>query len=343
MKHGRKTFLELLTLFCLTGALPSVAFAQTRFSLSSVDLGPQGNIEKEISSDNSSDYLRRLANAVTFTQAGSSADYSSPFKHMILNVGVGLGYQDGYVGFDEVISGKASPDRLGAFAAQASISIGLRFSQEQRSRFFVSFASSDYSNHALDIESMGWGVLWQYDLIRAPEHRSPLFSWNGLKIGTGFRSNRFKSHFSKHVDPIQASVFVPGEGSLEGSVSGELDMAGDVHVMSVPLEVGTSIRWMSVLTVYGVAGADANFGTARASLYMRGPMTFAVTPADAEAQSGTAEAEYSVEKSEEPDAFSLRGLVGLQFELGRGSIFVQYQDSSLENAEAAAIGFRTYF
>jgi len=323
--------------------MPSAAFAETRFTLSSLDLGPQANIEKEISSDNSSDYLRRLANAVTFTQAASSADYSVPFEHMILNVGVGLGYQDGYVGFDEVVSGKASPDRLGAFSAQAALSLGLHFSKEQRSRFFISFASSDYSNHSLDIESMGWGVLWQYDLIRAREGRTPLFSWNGIKIGTGFRSNRFKSHFSKRLDPVEASVYVPGEGTLEGSVSGELDMSGDVHVMSIPLEVGTSVRWLSVLTVYGVAGADANFGTARASLYMRGPVSFAATPTDAEAQSGTAEAEYSIAKSEEPDAFSLRGLVGLQFELGRGSIFVQYQDSSLENAEAAAIGFRTYF
>ncbi|MEO5668844.1 MAG: hypothetical protein ABIR96_12355, partial [Bdellovibrionota bacterium] len=106
MLHGRKTLLGSLTLLCSL-AVSGSALAQTRFTLSSADLGDQGNFEKEISSDGSSDYLRRLANAVTFIQAGSSSDYSVPFKHMILNVGVGLGYQDGYAGFNDVVSGRA--------------------------------------------------------------------------------------------------------------------------------------------------------------------------------------------------------------------------------------------
>lgn len=343
MNQGRNTLFRALPLFCSLLLGSPGAGAQTRVSLSAVDLGPQGAIEKEISSDSSSDYLRRLANAVTFIQAGSSADYSTPFRYMILNVGVGLGYQDGYAGLDEVMQGKASPDRLGAFSAQAALSIGLHFADEQRSRFFASFASSDYSNHSLELENSGWGLLWQYDVVRAPENPSPLLSWNGLKVGTGFRWNRFRSHFSKQLSELSADVNVPGQGQLSASLTGDLDVSGDVRVMSVPLEVGTSLRWMSVLSLYGVVGADMNFGDARGSLLVKGPVSFATTMANGETENVKADAEYSVTKSEEPDQFSLRGLVGVQFELGRGSVFVQYQRSSLEDAEAAALGFRTYF
>jgi hypothetical protein len=342
MLYGRTKILGAMSLTCAL-LLSKDVCAQTRVTLSSLDLGPQAAIEKEISSDESSDYLRRLANAVTFIQAGSSADYSTPFRYMVLNVGVGLGYQDGYAGLDDVLQGKANPDRLGAFSAQAALSIGLHFADEQRSRFFASFASSDYSNHSLELENSGWGVLWQYDLVRAPERPSPLLSWNGLKVGTGFRWNRFRSHFSKHLSELSADVSVPGQGTLNASMAADLDVSGDVRVMSVPFEVGTALRWMSVLSLYGVLGADLNFGDARGSLLVKGPLSFSTTTANGESEQVKADAEYAVTKSEEPDMFSLRGLVGLQFELGRGSVFVQYQRSSLEDAEAAALGFRTYF
>ncbi|MEO5667501.1 MAG: hypothetical protein ABIR96_05540, partial [Bdellovibrionota bacterium] len=237
-----------------------------------------------------------------------------------------------------------SPDRLGAFSAQAALSLGFHFVDDDRSRFFVSFASSDYSKNALSIENWGWGVLWQYDVVRASSGSSPLLSWSGIRIGTGFRWNRFQSHFSKHLGELDTTLAIPGEGSVDATVSADLDMSGDVKVMSVPLEIGTSIKWASVLSVYGVAGADAHFGNANASILVRGPVNFAATPADTdESKTASADASYSISKSESPDRFSLRGLVGLQFELGRGSVFLQYQRSSLAKSEAAALGFRTYF
>jgi len=343
MHQGRPTFLGSLTLFCLLGFVTD-ARAQTRFTLSSSDLGSQSNFEKEISAETSSDYLRRLANAVTFIQAGSSSDYSVPFEYMILNVGVGLGYQDGYAGFDEVISGKASPDRLGAFSAQAALSLGFHFVREQRSRFFVSFASSDYSNRSLKLSNWGWGLLWQYDVVQAPSNPSPLLSWSGLRVGTGFRWNRFQSSFTKNLGSLDTQLEVPGEGSVAASVAADLALSSDVRVMSVPLEIGTAIKWASVLSVYGVAGADVHFGDARASLMVKGPVKLEATTADTQTtQSLEGEAQYAVSKSEKPDRYSLRGLLGLQFELGRGSVFVQYQISSLRESEAAALGFRTYF
>jgi hypothetical protein len=342
MLHGRTLLFGASALLC--SWLSATAAAQTRFSLKSVDLGEHQSLEKEISQDPSSDYLHRLANAVTFLQAGTTSDYSTPFQHIVLNVGAGLGYQSGYAGFGEVISGQASPDSLAAFSAQAALSLGLKFTRDQRSRFFASFASSDYSNNGVKLESWGWGLMWQYDLVRATENPSPLLAWNGLRFGTGFRWNSFDSHYAKSFEALEASLYVPGQGTVSGSIQGDLDVSANVKTMSVPLELGTSLRWMSVLSVYAVAGLDANFGDARGALYLRGPVSVQTTAEDDEAsKTQKGDARYSISKSEKPEPFSMRGLLGLQFELGRGSVFIQYQESSLKDAEAAALGFRTYF
>lgn len=306
----------------------------------------------ELSNQTSSAYLERLGNAVGFTQAGLSADYGTPYTHFILSASAGLGYQKGYAGVGEILAGQESLDELGAFSAQAQMTLGFHFHKEQRSRYYLSFASSSFSKNSLELESWGWGFLWQYDLVSARSLGGPLVKWQGLRLGTGLRWNNFRSEFSHKMSDTSVAFTTPAAGGmapmtlgLTASATGRLRSEADI--LSFPLEVGTAFQWFQVITLYGVAGIDANTGIVKGSIRADGPVKVTqkqeVDGKMKTVEVAKADVEYYSYKEAKPEVFTLRALLGLQFDLGRGSVFLQYQRGSLEGSEAAALGFRSFY
>jgi hypothetical protein len=338
---------SLLSLHNISFSDPSIAK-----SLGVDEVSLLRGFSADLSQQTSSEYLYRLGNAIAFTQAGLSGDYGTSYKHFILTASAGLGYQEGYASIEDVLKGKQSLDEMGAFSAQAQITLGFRFHNEQRSRFYLSFASSGFSRNTLDLESHSWGFLWQYDLVSPRTLVAPLVSWQGFRGGVGLRYNRFRSKYSQTFSNLGLEVSTPAVASLPSqtlslSVSVDGLLSGEADVLSFPLEIGTGFQCFQVLTLYGLLGADTNVGTVKGRVRAQGPVSVSHRELVAgETQSkllAQAYGQYYAYKEAKPEAFALRALIGLQFDLGQGSVFIQYQRGSLEGSEAAALGFRAFY
>ncbi len=341
--------LILLGLFFLA----TMARADSRVRLQNIEVSQQlekdfqkfvgESFEKEFNHNTSSEFLKRMNQAVALSHSSAAVDYASDFQFLSFSLGSGLGYQEGYARLDEVVSGEKSPDGLSGLSAQVGMTLGLHFYEPHRSRYFLSFSQVNFSENDLKVTGTGIGVLWQYKLLGKKDWASPFVEFRGLHIATGLRYADFKSHYKAGLVglDLNGNSISPEIKDYSLVANASLDARTDVSLFTVPVEISAAINFFRSISFYSLFGIDFNSGHSEAQLIVESPIQI-VNKKDGE-KLASADATMLSLQSAKPDLINYRGLLGMQFELGHGAVFFQYQKSFDLNAYAAALGFRAYY
>jgi len=331
----------------------AAAFSASRLKISNAEVSPSlaGNFEdlvgktfeRQISHGTSSDFLRRMGQSVVLSHSSAGVDYASDFRFLSFSLGTGLGYQEGYASLDDVISGRESPDGLSGLAAQVGMTLGLHFHEAQRSRFFLSYLQSNFSEDGLKVTGNGFGVLWQYRVLSEKVLAGPFAEFRGLHFGAGLRYAEFNSEYETRLLGLQVngSSIASELSDYKLNAAANLDLQSEVSVWSVPLEISAAVNFFRSISFYSLLGMDINFGNSSAQAVLNSPVEIQDTKTAAKLAS--ADVSLVSLQEETVDRTHYRGLLGMQFELGRGSVFIQYQRAFDIGTHAASLGFRAYY
>jgi hypothetical protein len=178
-----------------------------------------------------------------------------------------------------------------------------------------------------------WGVHAQLRLFgpsRGMSGLKMLVRWGGIAVTTGFDYSHMHlglthdvvSNFSIPSSTNTADVNV----DVRGSASGQAHFNVDMTTKSIPLELTTSLRLLTLLTVYGGMGFDFQLGGGSAvDLALDASMLGHIPPTATQGASnpdlGTAQ--IHAVANVDPSAAKIRGILGLQVNLFMVRLFTQ--------------------
>lgn len=153
----------------------------------------------------------------------------------------------------------AIKDQISGAAIASSLAFGFRLSERMLGFLNVGALEGKKAipgedvDIAGEIDSTTFGFHLRYDLV---ESRG---NWTGLMLHTGYELNRNHVEFSTTLDePL--SIDTGGQGILEGRLTGTPTFDVKTLTHSIPLELSSGYRVLSVFTFYGGLGLDLNFG-----------------------------------------------------------------------------------
>jgi hypothetical protein len=300
---------------------------------------------------NAAGFIRNFGDAQSFTSKGLGVDYASEATYFEIGgsasfaLGMDRTYQPGSTqGFP--IQGVG----LNA-TAMAGVSLGFlkipvmvfgNWMQVPTQRYGSMSGSLD--NWGLHAQLRLWGPSRKGSVLKT------LVRWGGIAITTGFDS----SHMGLGVSQAVSSNFsIPNSvtngvnvdvtgptGTLTGAASGDAVFNIDMTTRSIPVEVTTSVRLLTLLTAYGGLGFDWQLGGgSNLDLKMNANM-FANIPGVAGPQSlGTALVHASANVA--PSPAKIRGILGAQVNLWLLRLFTQINVANTSPVMASlAVGAR---
>ena len=300
---------------------------------------------------NAAGFVRNFGDAQGFTSKGLGVDYASEATYAEVGgaasfaLGMDKTYQPGNsqgfpiqgVGLNATVMGGVSLASLGI-----PIMVFANWMQ-------VPTRSYGQMSGSLD----NWGVHAQLRLFGPSRDTSALkmlVRWGGIAITTGIDSSHMK--LSLQQDFTSSFQLPTAAGSVDlRNASGTVASAGqfDVDMMTktIPLEITTSLRLLTLLSVYGGMGFDFRLDgwsnmdvTVNAALTGRVPAT-ALGPASS-ADLGTATVTASAR--EKPSPAKIRGIFGAQVNLWLLRIFVQLNAANTNPTMASlAAGLRVAY
>jgi hypothetical protein len=267
-------------------------------------------------------FLRKLGDSQSFTGKGLGVDYASEATYF--EVGASVNFA---MGIDRTYQ----PDNMKGFPIQgvglnASVMAGLSldFLGVPLMIFgnYMKIPSMSYGSMSGSLDN--WGAHVQLRLF-GPSRKTTLTKvlarWGGIAITTGFDSSHMALGLNKKItstfafDNPQATLAVTADSSAKFDV--------DMTTRSIPLEVTTSLRLLTLLTVYGGLGFDWQLGGSNrmdlnvsADLAGNSPQT---GPVPVPLGPATVNANVSAE----PSSAKIRGILGAQVNLWLLRIFTQ--------------------
>jgi hypothetical protein len=304
---------------------------------------------------NAGGFLRNFGDAQGFTSKGLGVDYASEATYAEVGgaaafaLGMNKTYQPGNaqgfpiqgVGLNATVMGGFSFGFLGVPL--------MVFGNWMR------VPTRDYGQMSGSLNN--WGVHAQLRLFGPSRENSALkmlVRWGGIAITTGIDS----SHMTLGLKQDFASSFqlpAPPAGYATGYVDLKRDVAGagsaqfDVNMMTktIPLELTTSLRLLTLLSLYGGMGFDFRLDgwssmdvTVNAAMTGRIPAT-SLTPASS-VDLGSATVTASAR--EKPSPAKVRGIFGAQVNLWLVRLFVQFNVANTHPTMASlAAGLRVAY
>jgi hypothetical protein len=298
---------------------------------------------------NVASFLRDFQNAQAFSSKGLGVDYASEATWVEAGATLSLASN-----VDKAYkpSGSYTDPPVSGGGANFSLMGGLGFGVFgfDPLMVFANWFKGSASLGQLDGSYNNWGVHGQLRLFGPSRQSSAvkfLIRWGGIAITSGADYSRMTLSAKK---AINSSFTLPAyqagpQGSVSVQSSGSLTFTLEQTTWSIPLEVTTSLRLLSLVTVYGGfgmdfqlgGGSDLNIDMRDAKLAGRIPGTVGTTDL------GTAS--ITVKQHASPSSTRLRDIVGLQigiFDVAR--LFVQVNSTlSSPMLASAAAGLRLGF
>lgn len=218
--------------------------------------GVENDINEEQPIINPSRFNLGTTNSSVLASKGLGTDYVNDPEKYLIGVGVGVAWDNE--------KNVAIRDDISGAAAASSVSFGKRINEDLMG--FVNFGTFTYSriiptgdiDIAGDINATNFGVHARYDL-----------GWGGLKLHVGYEFNSNTISLSSNLDePIE--VDTGGSGVLEGRLTGRPTYKVKTRTHSIPVEVSKSVSFLSVFSLYGGLGVDANYGTSKGEGEIKG-------------------------------------------------------------------------
>ena len=277
---------------------------------------------------NAAGFLQRFGDAQSFTSKGLGVDYASEATYV--EVGGAASFA---LGMDKSYQpGNALPVQVQSVGMNASLMAGVSLMPFGipvmlfGNGMYVPTQRYGDMSGSLD----NWGIHAQLRLFgpsRKTSSRGMLVRWGGIAITTGYdyshmslRLNRdIRSNFS-----IPNSVTQGVNVDVTGSASGTAVFGVDMTTKSIPLEITTSVRLLTLLTAYGGMGFDFNVGgTSVMNLDIDARLLgHASTVPGALLDMGSAHVHATIPPVG-PSAAKIRGIMGLQVNLFMVRLFTQ--------------------
>ena len=212
-------------------------------------------------------FLRDFQNAQSFSTKGLGVDYAS--EATLVEIGATF---SSAINLDKAYkpSGSYSDPPVAGGGANFSLmgGVGLGLIGLDPVMVFGNWFKGSATLGQLSGDYQNWGLHGQLRLLgpsRSTSATKLLIRWGGIAITSGADYSRLTLSTHKQ---INSTISVPsslvGGGSapvaLSSDVNGNLNFTVSQTTWSVPLEVTTSLRLLSLLTVYGGLGMDFQLG-----------------------------------------------------------------------------------
>lgn len=266
--------------------------------------GVEDDINEEQPIINPSRINLGTANSSVVASKGLGTDYANDPEKYLIGVGIGVAWDNE--------KNVAIRDDISGAAAASSVSFGKRINEDLMG--FVNFGTFTYSriipsgeiDIAGDIQATNFGLHARYDL-----------GWGGLKLHVGYEYNANTINLSSTLDePLE--VDTGGSGVLQGRLTGRPTYKVKTRTHSIPIEVSKSFSFLSVFSVYGGLGVDANYGTSKGEGEIKGDVaTLACTSGICAGETVLPQLEAVANYDAESKIrnVSMRGFAGVQVDL----------------------------
>ena len=275
---------------------------------------------------NAAGFLQRFGDAQNFTSKGLGVDYASEATYV--EVGGSASFA---LGMDKSYQpGSALPVSVQSVGMNASLMAGVSLSSLGIPIMLfgngMHVPTQRYGDMSGSLDN--WGVHAQLRLF-GPSHKTSglgmLVRWGGIAITTGFDYSRMSLRLNRDIVSnfsIPNSVTQGVNVDVTGSASGTAVFGVDMTTKSIPLEITTSVRLLTLLTAYGGMGFDFNVGgnsvmnldlDARLLGHIPGPTNLDI---------GSAHVHATIPPVG-PSAAKIRGILGLQVNLFIVRLFTQ--------------------
>jgi hypothetical protein len=277
---------------------------------------------------NAAGFLQRFGDAQNFTSKGLGVDYASEATYV--EVGGSASFA---LGMDKSYQpGNALPVSVQSVGMNASLMGGVSLMPFGIPVMLfgngMHVPTQQYGDMSGSLDN--WGVHAQLRLFgpsRSSSALKMLLRWGGIAITTGYDY----SHMSLRLNHSFLSKFsIPNSLTdgvnvdVTGTASGSAIFGVDMTTKSIPLEITTSLRLLSLLTAYGGMGFDFNLGGSSAMTLDLYPTLLGHTslPGWENLDLGSAHVKVVV-PSVGPSAAKIRGIMGLQINLFMIRLFTQ--------------------
>jgi len=278
-----------------------------------IDAALRAEIDKQFQVPNMTDFLGRMSNAQSITNKGLGVSYATDHSLFVVGGGLGVGLSSPSLTNIET-NGGLPPVGLGV---QGSVMAGISLAKfplpelgpidPKRITLFVNYFgySNDSLVSSLAIKTNTFGLHAQYKIISAKNIGGlGLLNWGGVAFTTGFdvSSNSLTYKVGQNITTTsggQTYTWTPNSNST---------LVLEANSFTIPLEVSTSIRLAYILSFFGGAGVDLNFGKSTIASNLNGPVTGAGV-------SGTASAALTGGETQNPTFGHVRVFGGPQLNL----------------------------
>jgi hypothetical protein len=286
-------------------------------------------------------FVRRFGDAQSFTSKGMGVDYASEATYLEFGGSVSFA-----LGMDRTYQ----PDKTQGFPIQgvgfnASLMGGMSFGFLGIPLMvfgnWMQVPSTSYG--AMSGTLNNWGVHAQVRLLGPSRDNSALkmlVRWGGIAITSGVDYSHMSLGLSK---PFKSTFNIPNTTGMNVAVAGEAAGATftvDMTTKSIPLEITTSLRLLTLLTVYGGMGIDWQLGGGSSmELNMTGLSLSGQINNVSNTNLGTADVSASAKAS--PSSAKMRGILGAQINLAIVRLFAQVNVANTNPTMASlAVGAR---
>jgi hypothetical protein len=288
-------------------------------------------------------YVRRFSDSQSFTGKGMGVDYAS--EATFLEVGaagsVAMGIDRTYKPASEgsgagfPISGVGLNASLMAGASLDPLGVPLMFFGN-----WMRINGLSYGQLTGQLEN--WGLHAQLRLFgpsRSVSAMKMLARWGGIAITTGVDSSHMNLRAGQTIKTGQIDFSDMADSSttidVSSSVNGQARFEMDMLTRSIPLEVTTSFRLLTLLTVYGGIGMDWQVGGGSNLNVKVKDATITGKANGTTADLGTVDVDAQASAS--PSSTVVRGLVGAQVNLALLRLFAQLNVANTDPVVASVI------
>jgi hypothetical protein len=239
----------------------------------------KAEIEKQFQVPTMNDFLGRMSNAQSLSNKGQGVSYATDHSLFVVGGSGGVGFSSAS-GFDVQTSGNGLPPV--GIGVQGSIMAGMSLSKLpvpalgpvdlKKLTVFVNFMgySNDSIVSSLSMKTNTFGIHAQYKFIDGKNIGGlGLLNWGGMAFTTGFDVSSNSLTYK-----VGQSITVPsGSQNFTWTPNSNSALVLESNSFSVPLEISTSIRTLYILSIFGGAAVDLNFGNSKVAASLNGPVT----------------------------------------------------------------------
>jgi hypothetical protein len=305
-----------------------------------------GKLDQLFQVTNAASFIRNFGDAQSFTSKGLGVDYASEATYFEVGgsasfaLGMDRTYQPGStqgypiqgVGLNATVMAGASLGFLGI-----PVMVFGNWMQVPTQRYGEMSGKLD-----------NWGIHAQLRLFgpsRKTTGLKALVRWGGVAITSGFDSSHMGLGVSRDVSSnfgIPSSVTNGVNVDVTGDATGNAVFKIDMTTRSIPVEVTTSVRLLTLLTAYGGLGFDWQLGGGSALDLAMNASMIAHIPGQPDANLGTAFVHAT--SHVDPSAAKVRGILGAQVDLWLIRLFAQLNVANTSPTMASvAVGARVAY